>query len=62
MMVANEGDDAVVTSSAGEEWGADVVVGAEGVHSTVRRFVDPDLPTPRTPASCCGGPWSLRSW
>jgi 2-polyprenyl-6-methoxyphenol hydroxylase-like FAD-dependent oxidoreductase len=34
----------VVTSSAGEEWRADIVVGADGVHSTVRTFVDADRP------------------
>jgi 2-polyprenyl-6-methoxyphenol hydroxylase-like FAD-dependent oxidoreductase len=43
-LIANEHDGAVVTSSAGEEWRADVVVGADGVHSTVRSFVDPDRP------------------
>jgi 2-polyprenyl-6-methoxyphenol hydroxylase-like FAD-dependent oxidoreductase len=42
--VVDEHDGALVTSSTGEEWRADVVVGADGVHSTVRRFVDPDHP------------------
>jgi len=28
----------------GQVWSADVVIGADGVHSTVRRFVDPDHP------------------
>jgi 2-polyprenyl-6-methoxyphenol hydroxylase-like FAD-dependent oxidoreductase len=44
-LVANDDDAAVVTSSTGEEWRADIIVGADGVHSTVRRFVDPDRPT-----------------
>lgn len=41
-----DGEDSIsVTSSAGEEWRSDVLVGADGVHSTIRRFVDPDHPT-----------------
>lgn len=43
-LVADEHDGTAVTSSTGEEWRADVVVGADGVHSTVRPFVDPDRP------------------
>jgi 2-polyprenyl-6-methoxyphenol hydroxylase-like FAD-dependent oxidoreductase len=42
--IADEQDEAVITSSTGEEWRADVVVGADGVHSTVRTFVDPGRP------------------
>jgi 2-polyprenyl-6-methoxyphenol hydroxylase-like FAD-dependent oxidoreductase len=39
-----DGDGAVVVSSTGEEWRAELVVGADGVHSTVRPFVDPENP------------------
>jgi 2-polyprenyl-6-methoxyphenol hydroxylase-like FAD-dependent oxidoreductase len=43
-VVANDGE-AVVTSSKATKWRADVVIGADGVHSTVRRFVAPDNPS-----------------
>lgn len=43
--VADGADDAVVTSSQGDEWRGDLVIGADGVHSTVRRFVDPEHPS-----------------
>jgi 2-polyprenyl-6-methoxyphenol hydroxylase-like FAD-dependent oxidoreductase len=49
-LVENESDQVVVTASTGETWPADAVIGADGVHSTVRRFVDPD----HFAAACAG--------
>jgi 2-polyprenyl-6-methoxyphenol hydroxylase-like FAD-dependent oxidoreductase len=43
--VASDGAEATVTSVDGRRWTGDVVIGADGVHSTVRRFVDPRHPT-----------------
>jgi 2-polyprenyl-6-methoxyphenol hydroxylase-like FAD-dependent oxidoreductase len=45
--VAGEAGLAVVTTASAGEWVADVVIGADGVHSTVRRFVDPSRPDAR---------------
>jgi 2-polyprenyl-6-methoxyphenol hydroxylase-like FAD-dependent oxidoreductase len=45
--VASDTDRPVVTTAHGGEYFADVVVGADGVHSTVRSFVDPSRPAAR---------------
>jgi 2-polyprenyl-6-methoxyphenol hydroxylase-like FAD-dependent oxidoreductase len=37
----------VVSSADGRQWTGDFVVGADGVHSTIRRFVDPSRPSAR---------------
>jgi 2-polyprenyl-6-methoxyphenol hydroxylase-like FAD-dependent oxidoreductase len=42
--VVDRGSTAEVESADGHVWSGDVVIGADGVHSTVRRFVDPDHP------------------
>jgi 2-polyprenyl-6-methoxyphenol hydroxylase-like FAD-dependent oxidoreductase len=36
-----------VTAADGGEWRAELVIGADGVHSTIRRFVDPTHPSAR---------------
>lgn len=43
--VVSSDSEAVVTSSKKKKWRADIVIGADGVHSTVRRFVAPDNPS-----------------
>jgi 2-polyprenyl-6-methoxyphenol hydroxylase-like FAD-dependent oxidoreductase len=45
--VSSDSAEAVVASADGRQWAADVVVGADGVHSTVRRFVDASRPSAR---------------
>jgi 2-polyprenyl-6-methoxyphenol hydroxylase-like FAD-dependent oxidoreductase len=40
--VTDQGDRMEVVSRDGRAWSGDAVIGADGVHSTVRRFVDPD--------------------
>jgi 2-polyprenyl-6-methoxyphenol hydroxylase-like FAD-dependent oxidoreductase len=42
-----EPDQATVTAEDGSQWPAGVVIGADGVHSTTRRFVDPARPSAR---------------
>jgi 2-polyprenyl-6-methoxyphenol hydroxylase-like FAD-dependent oxidoreductase len=43
--VTSHPDGAAVSTADGRDWRGDVVVGADGVHSTVRRFVDPTRPS-----------------
>jgi len=43
--VTADPDGAAVSTADGRDWHGDVVVGADGVHSTVRRFVDPTRPS-----------------
>jgi 2-polyprenyl-6-methoxyphenol hydroxylase-like FAD-dependent oxidoreductase len=45
--VREEGDRVTAIFDKGEMVTADVIVGADGVHSTVRRLIDPDAPGPR---------------
>ena len=42
--VIDRGDRVEVASREGQVWSGDAVIGADGVHSTVRRFMDPDHP------------------
>ncbi|MFF5294620.1 FAD-dependent oxidoreductase [Paractinoplanes globisporus] len=45
--VREESDRVTAIFDNGEKVTADVIVGADGVHSTVRRLIDPDAPGPR---------------
>jgi 2-polyprenyl-6-methoxyphenol hydroxylase-like FAD-dependent oxidoreductase len=45
--VIDHGVQVEVQLSDGQRWYADAVLGADGVHSTVRRFVDPEHPDAR---------------
>jgi len=45
--VREESDRVTAIFDNGEMVTADVIVGADGVHSTVRRLIDPDAPGPR---------------
>src|SRR3954462_13646634 len=45
--VESDGDGAVVSLSTGERLPADLVVGADGVRSRVRRAIDPAAPNGR---------------
>ena len=51
------GDDqqpASVMTADGGEYSADLVIGADGAHSTVRAAVDPGFPDAHYAGSCCG--------
>jgi 2-polyprenyl-6-methoxyphenol hydroxylase-like FAD-dependent oxidoreductase len=43
--VTSDDSGVSVTAADGRTWWGDVIIGADGVHSTVRRFVDPEHPT-----------------
>jgi 2-polyprenyl-6-methoxyphenol hydroxylase-like FAD-dependent oxidoreductase len=45
--VASDAARAVISTANAGEWVANVAIGADGVHSTVRRFVDPSRPEAR---------------